>query len=1042
MHKTRWTPRILAAAVVSVSVILSVWAQTMNEDSAIVSEDMSIDDALNTDLNAKTSGVSTDQPAVVTEAAPDLALPEPSTPAATDNMGGLDVSPEAVEAPVATLPEGAATEALEVAPAIEAVAAAPEAVEPSPEPALEGADGLATLEFDQEKGGAVAPDTAEASAVEEPAATPVQSTQVAPDGMESPIEAIEAPVPTAAPVEDIAAEPVAVEVAPTLEPVQETVPAAEAVEAAVTPEVAEAVPARATRRVSEKDKAISVLREGEELRRRAFAEHAAEKLALADTAFKNKNFIDSQRFYEQAANALEQAGGRPENRTELKRARDGALESMYQRAVQLNRDGDYENARKLASEAAVQGHPRAAALVERIDKNKQKPAPAPKGEPSRWKQEDYLQKKGAVETKLRKGREHYYANELDAAQEQFEAVLDQDSHNTEAIRWREKVTQTRYDRASAELETTRVDMMSQVREAWNPRDYGAGEIPKPPTTTTANPVQEFSQAQQILGKMEGIIIPEVDFRQANVNDVVQFLQEASVEYDRSSDGKKGVNFILKLNAGEAAPVSEPAANAWGGGGAEPEVGGTSTGQDITFRAREISLLEALKIVTDVAGLKYRVQGNVVMIVPFNTPDTEIIHRMYDVLPTVGERINTIRNSAGATVAGDRGEFTALGGAGVGGDSAGTDWKAFFTELGVQWPIGSQIKYVPAIGKLMVANTAENLAVFEQRLAALNIVPKQIEIEARFVEVNQTDLSSLGFEWLLTDDWEIAAKKSSTGLPLSQQQRISMSQSDLTAGNRYVTDNAGKSDVPEDLASAKDGLVQISSLLTNPELSFILHALEQKGHADLLSAPKVTTQSGREAQIKVVTEYIYPSDYTIEPGVSPTLNADGSIQSAGTPPVVTPAEFQTREVGVILTVLPEVSTEGQMINLTMSPEVVTDPTWRNYGQTYTDAAGNILQIPIEQPFFHSRSIQTSILIYNGATVVMGGMITEDRQQVEDKIPFLGDIPVLGRLFQSKYDRSVKRNLLIFVTARLVDPAGRQVGGSVQEPMTATTATPAP
>jgi general secretion pathway protein D len=79
--------------------------------------------------------------------------------------------------------------------------------------------------------------------------------------------------------------------------------------------------------------------------------------------------------------------------------------------------------------------------------------------------------------------------------------------------------------------------------------------------------------------------------------------------------------------------------------------------------------------------------------------------------------------------------------------------------------------------------------------------------------------------------------------------------------------------------------------------------------------------------------------------------------------------------------------------------------------------------MEQPFFHSRSLQTNLLIYNGATVVMGGMITEVREDVDDKIPFLGDIPILGRLFRSKYEASQKRNLLIFVTARLVDPSGR-------------------
>ena len=83
------------------------------------------------------------------------------------------------------------------------------------------------------------------------------------------------------------------------------------------------------------------------------------------------------------------------------------------------------------------------------------------------------------------------------------------------------------------------------------------------------------------------------------------------------------------------------------------------------------------------------------------------------------------------------------------------------------------------------------------------------------------------------------------------------------------------------------------------------------------------------------------------------------------------------------------------------------------------------IAMRQPLFKVRSINTKVTIYNGATVVMGGMITEARSEVEDKIPFLGEIPLIGRLFRSTYEASEKRNLLIFVTARMVDPAGRTV-----------------
>jgi general secretion pathway protein D len=87
----------------------------------------------------------------------------------------------------------------------------------------------------------------------------------------------------------------------------------------------------------------------------------------------------------------------------------------------------------------------------------------------------------------------------------------------------------------------------------------------------------------------------------------------------------------------------------------------------------------------------------------------------------------------------------------------------------------------------------------------------------------------------------------------------------------------------------------------------------------------------------------------------------------------------------------------------------------------------------------RSITTQIQIYDGATVVMGGLITEDLKKVDDRIPVLGDLPLLGGLFRSTSEMSQKRNLLIFVTARLVDPAGRPIR-SPQAASSTTAATP--
>jgi general secretion pathway protein D len=76
-----------------------------------------------------------------------------------------------------------------------------------------------------------------------------------------------------------------------------------------------------------------------------------------------------------------------------------------------------------------------------------------------------------------------------------------------------------------------------------------------------------------------------------------------------------------------------------------------------------------------------------------------------------------------------------------------------------------------------------------------------------------------------------------------------------------------------------------------------------------------------------------------------------------------------------------------------------------------------------PIIDARTVETSVVIYNGETVVLGGMIREMVQEYEDKVPILGDVPLIGRLFKSTGESTEKRNLLIFVSARLVDPAGQ-------------------
>jgi general secretion pathway protein D len=142
--------------------------------------------------------------------------------------------------------------------------------------------------------------------------------------------------------------------------------------------------------------------------------------------------------------------------------------------------------------------------------------------------------------------------------------------------------------------------------------------------------------------------------------------------------------------------------------------------------------------------------------------------------------------------------------------------------------------------------------------------------------------------------------------------------------------------------------------------------------------------------------------------------------------------------VTLEVEPILGEDGYTIDLTFKPEIVEFEGFINYGSPIqspgTDALGNPITITItenriEMPVFSTRRVNTSLTIYDGHTVAVGGLMRENVQNVEDKVPILGDLPLIGRLFQTKAENHIKSNLIIFVTARIIDATGEPVSQTV-------------
>jgi general secretion pathway protein D len=156
--------------------------------------------------------------------------------------------------------------------------------------------------------------------------------------------------------------------------------------------------------------------------------------------------------------------------------------------------------------------------------------------------------------------------------------------------------------------------------------------------------------------------------------------------------------------------------------------------------------------------------------------------------------------------------------------------------------------------------------------------------------------------------------------------------------------------------------------------------------------------------------------------------------------------QSIETGPILDVVPYVLADGYTINLALIP---SDTEFAGY-QTPTLpqlSAGqvgnlNVTILPTVFPSFTVRQLVTTVNVWDNQTVVLGGLITSSVNSTKDKVPIAGDIPLLGRLFQSQSKQTSKNNLMIFVTATIVDPAGSRVHSDDELPFGGSAIPPQP
>ena len=763
--------------------------------------------------------------------------------------------------------------------------------------------------------------------------------------------------------------------------------------------------------------------------------YAASLVSKADAQMKDGDYESAFSLYKSAVDILPRGG------SALEVTRQAALDGFSKAAVQLAKqrvsEGRYADARTTVD----------VVLEERYNPN-YGPALSLRSkliDPQGFVDQgtltpQHVERSEEVKKLLSEGSGFFDSGRYDLAFKRCEQALNIDKYNIAARRLMEKINVARQQYAEAAYNDSRGDLLAKVSKAW---ELPVKKFTNEATSIVEQPEITVRSTQAITDKLDSIKIPRIDFTDSSIREALDFIKKRARDLDESEKdpGKKGVNIVLKL---------PPDADA--------------SAYPITLALDDVPLRAALEYVSQAANLKIKVESFAVVVVPQTENTDVLITKEYKVPPSFIQALPGA--STGAVL-----EGVAAGSQSV--VAARSRALEYLEAQGVTFPTGASANFIATSSRLIVKNTQTNLELVDALVeTSLTAPPTQIEIEAKFLEVSQNNLNELGFDWLL-GQFSLAGGSgiysgggtegfgrtiNPAGYPLlnpggTPVGATSSTSGPITAGNRSgstaISVNAIDALLLGSPIGQGAGVLSVAGVFTNPQFQVVLRALNQKKGVDLISAPKVTTQSARKATIEIVREFLYPTQFT-----APEASASAGSQFTPSAPTA-PSGWTMKPTGITLEVVPTLGPDNYTIELELAPRVIEFDGFINYGSPInaTVQAQGIYSLvaptsktfeatanTINQPVFSVREVTTQVSVYDGQTVVMGGLMREDVQKVEDKVPLLGDIPLAGRLFRSSADQHTKRNLIMFVTAGLLDPAGQPVVQSEDEDLVVPEANP--
>lgn len=781
----------------------------------------------------------------------------------------------------------------------------------------------------------------------------------------------------------------------------------------------------------------------ETARRQQSMRDAMQKVQEARTAYAAGRYSDAVDFYREALATVPQA---PASEKQVRFIKDSLADALVAKGMDYRKVGRTDEAVEFMKEALMlsPGHKFAKnELVKTQDPVRTNPALTPQ----------HVANVEEVKRLLSLAYGYYDLGNYDKALETFETVCRIDRYNTAASRGKELVRNRQRSYAGTAYDSFRAKALSEVDKTWEESVPGEETVGALATTEAGSVVHQDAETEErIAAALKEMVLPQIVFEDAPIKDVVDALlaQIARFEAQGQSAGRK-INIVTNF------------------GDRESEGYKTIMSRLVNLNLNDVSIYDLLNVLDKQLGISHYITPYGVELSFSGRDFGPMVERVYTVPPHFFDS-----PSSDGDEEDEDDDFSSSSRVVV----KRVNPVVALKEMGVSFPEGSKARYDASTRMLTVRNTAYNQEAIEELISMPLETDRSVVLNVIAMEVNETDLNELGFEWMFNFNLGPKALFASgtEKVSLSEVAAVPAANMDVhlpshsysaTGGLRsgssaFTSDNidsliSGGKAALYDAGSKAPGILSFRGVWNSGDVTMIMRGAAQKKGTDIMSNPRIVMSPGRDEQVVFanVNEMFYPETYA-EPQINTTSFYLGSTKISSTSEkdeyghatIASPAhpeafvrfgmtEDAVGGVGSVVQVhSASVAPDGEHVTLALTVTINEFEGFVNWGtpiNSYliTESAEHATKLTLTEnqilkPVFKRRMENTKVTVGSGAVVVIGGLKESRTVRFEDKLPVLGDLPMVGRLFRSEGEEKIRKAFLMFVKVDVVDPTGRNVG----------------